>query len=64
MRYVRDKMSRILGWTMDAGNKINIYNKNGALVGWYSKDYDKTYFRGALYGYGNQATAVIQEANQ
>ena len=64
MKYVRDKLNKILGWTQEAGNKINIYNKNGAHVGWYNKDVDMTYFRGALYGYGNQSSAVISEANR
>ena len=63
MKYIRDRLNRILGSTMDAGNKINIYNKNGTWIGWYSKDYDKTYYNGTLYGQGNQVSAVIQESN-
>lgn len=57
-----DQNSTMRGFTEDIGNRIEIHDIQGKMLGWYDKNNDRTFNKsGANIGRGNQLMVLLTD---
>jgi len=55
-----DSKRILLGWTVEASNKVRIYDHHGICKGWFDKNLNATYTeKGIRVGTDNQITRLL-----
>lgn len=58
---IKGASGQILGWTVDIGPRINLFGRDGNLLGWYDRNTDKTHDRsGNVVAFGNQVSMLLR----
>jgi hypothetical protein len=58
---IYDRSNRCIGFLLEVGTQVQIYNSNSHLLGYYNKNTDTTYKNGSYYGRGNQVMRLLSE---
>jgi hypothetical protein len=62
MKLIRGQNGQTIGFTVEAGDRVQTFDRSGALVAWYNKRQDKTFKRDAsMAGFGDQAVRFLKE---
>lgn len=60
MEILKNRNNKIIGKIVDTGSRINIYNVENVLLGYYSKSHNRTYTSSNQYvGPGNLTMSLI-----
>lgn len=61
MELIKSGNGQTHGYLIEVGDKIQIHNPTGKLLGFYWKSQDRTYkSNGSLVGNGNQLTILLE----
>lgn len=60
MTILKNRFNKIIGKIIDQGSRINIYDENNVLLGYYSKSHNRTYDSNNNYiGLGNILSTLL-----
>ena len=54
-----DQSNRLIGWTIDLPTQVQIFNRNGRMLGFYLKHSDTTHTTHGFFGRGNQLVRLL-----
>lgn len=54
-----DKSNRLIGWTIETIHQIQVFDRNGWMLGFYIKHADTTHTTHDFFGRGNQVVRLL-----
>lgn len=54
-----DRTNRMIGYLLESGNQVQVYDKNSRLLGYYNKTNDTTYKNNSYFGRGDQTMRLL-----
>lgn len=56
---IYDKSNRLIGWLLESGSQVQVYDNNSRLLGYYNKTNDTTYKNNCYFGRGDQSMRLL-----
>jgi hypothetical protein len=54
-----DRSNRVIGFLLEVGNQVQVFDANSKLIGYYNKQSDSTFKNGSYFGRGDQTMRLL-----
>ncbi len=54
-----DRSNRVIGFLLEVGNQVQVFDANSKLLGYYNKQSDSTFKNGSYFGRGDQTMRLL-----